>query len=118
MLGSLSCEVSDRGIIKGTGHGSRSCLLLCYLQDECHEIEDLFCKCCYLAEVWSSILDRMQLYIILGNLSTRLDWAIQTVKVKSFTCTLYRLALAASVYHLWIESNTRNFQNKARSTNY
>lgn len=43
--------------------------------------------------------------LLLGLQTAELDWAISLCK--EFSATLLRLALAASIYHLWLERNAR-----------
>lgn len=39
--------------------------------------------------------------------SAELDWVISHARGKEFSASLLRLALAASLYHLWLDRNAR-----------
>lgn len=45
-------------------------------------------------------------------------WAERYCKGRSKGSCIYRMVLAFSVYHLWIERNNRIFQKKTRTTQY
>lgn len=45
--------------------------------------------------------------------STERNWAIEHMGGESFIMSILRLSFAATVYHIWLERNSRIFSNKA-----
>lgn len=83
---------------------------LCASQTE--SISHLFFQCEVSAQVWNSLLQWQQ--IARKNMSwpEEQKWAEIHANGRSLGAELYRMTLAACVYHLWIERNQRVYQAK------
>ncbi|GAV92258.1 zf-RVT domain-containing protein, partial [Cephalotus follicularis] len=74
--------------------------------------DHLFFQCPYSASVWKEILGLCQIVRPILPWQDEVDWMSTYATGNQFHQTLRKLALAASVYHLWIERNNRCFRNQ------
>jgi hypothetical protein len=82
------------------------CCLLCYSDMESHG--HLFFNCTYSHHVWSLVCDKSN--IENKSLTTWVDtasWASSFATSKTLKHIIWKLVLAASVYHIWRERNHR-----------
>lgn len=87
---------------------------LCQRMNE--ELEHLFFQCSYTAEVWSSILAWQGINRGTLNWTGEVHWAIKYMKGRGRTALVYKLAMASSLYYLWLERNSRVFTQKKRQS--
>ncbi|KAI8560273.1 hypothetical protein RHMOL_Rhmol04G0242700 [Rhododendron molle] len=74
----------------------------------------LFFDCQFSSSIWQQILSRNGITRSILPLSHELEWAVHYIKGKGLRNSLYKLSLAASIYHIWGERNLRFFQGKSR----
>lgn len=90
-----------------------SCVL-CNQRDESHA--HLFFSCSFSSVVWSDVLKRNQIQRCPGDWDFEIGWASLHWQGTGFSSTICKLALAATLYHLWRERNSRIFTQKLCST--
>jgi len=89
---------------------------LCQSVDEDHD--HIFFQCAYAAEVWRSILHWQGITRNAMNWTSEINWAVHYMKGRSSKSLVYRMTMANTVYHLWLERNTKIFQQKQQSISY
>ena len=70
----------------------------------------LFFTCNYSKDVWKEVLRRNGLYRSVGNWGEEMSYALIEAKGDSFTAHVRALALAVTVYCIWMERNCRIFR--------
>lgn len=97
----------DRLVLFGTKTTSNCSLCP---NDESHN--HLFFNCPFTSQVWTQLLTRMN---VLWPPRTWNNWIalLATIKGKALKPTLIKLIFTTTVYNIWIERNTRKFQNVA-----
>ncbi|XP_059310635.1 uncharacterized protein LOC132061986 [Lycium ferocissimum] len=78
-------------------------------------IGHLFFQCTYSATVWRELLKWQGIQRLPMEWTRELQWANEHAKGRNNKAEVYRMVMAASVYHLWIERNNRIFQQKTRA---
>ncbi|KAH0724791.1 hypothetical protein KY284_000656 [Solanum tuberosum] len=89
---------------------------LCQLVDEDHD--HMFFQCAYAAEVWMGILQWQGITRSAMNWINEIQWAVKYMKGKSSRTLVYRMAMASTIYHIWLERNASIFQQKQQSTSF
>ncbi|XP_019241241.1 PREDICTED: uncharacterized protein LOC109221237 [Nicotiana attenuata] len=77
-------------------------------------IQHLFFECSYAAELWGNLLAWQGIRRPVYGWAEELAWVEKWLKRKTATTELYKMTLAACVYYVWQERNTRIFQAKVR----
>lgn len=81
------------------------------------DLDHLFFQCAYVGEVWSSVLTWQGVGRGIMNWTDEVQWAVKFMKRESSTTVLvYKLAMVSTVYCLWLERNSRIFQQKQQPT--
>ncbi|XP_070040194.1 uncharacterized protein [Nicotiana tomentosiformis] len=75
-------------------------------------ISHLFFKCQISTQVWNQQLKWQKIARTTMAWPKELNWAENHAKGRSASAEIYRMTLAACVYHIWIERNNRVFQDK------
>lgn len=78
-------------------------------------IQHLFFQCQVSACVWNNIRDWMGLNRSMSTLASAAKWLKKTVKGTSWLAKSKRIALAATVYFIWVARNKRIFEGKVPS---
>ncbi|KAG5540609.1 hypothetical protein RHGRI_020732 [Rhododendron griersonianum] len=63
-------------------------------------------------DIWKQLLARNNVCRDPGCLAQELEWTTQNEEGEGLHNTLYKLSLAATLYHLWRERNFRVYQHK------
>ncbi|KAK6784384.1 hypothetical protein RDI58_017839 [Solanum bulbocastanum] len=71
---------------------------LCQQANE--ELDHIFFRCTYAAEVWNNILNWQGIRRKSMNWTAEIQWVIKFMKGKSSTTLVYRMAMASTVYRL------------------
>ncbi|XP_019264243.1 PREDICTED: uncharacterized protein LOC109241874 [Nicotiana attenuata] len=88
--------------------------MLCKAMPE--TIEHLFFECIISTTIWKKILQWQGLVRQPMAWQIEKEWAKKQGKGKSAEAQIYRMALAATIYAIWIERNMRMFQGKSKPT--
>lgn len=75
----------------------------------------LFFDCSYAKSIWSDLLGRNLVLRWPNSWDYELVWVVKHCKVKGFRSAIYKLSLAAAIYHIWLERNARVFTQKCSS---
>ena len=97
-------------------HGSNNLALLCPLcdlQQDSHE--HLFFECMFSSQVWSSVKTKAGLHLVSDVWSSIVNGILPFANKRSINSVVARLVLAASVYYVWQERNSRLFKQKKKS---
>jgi len=86
---------------------------LCNVQPDSHT--HLFFECSYAHQVWKGIAARVHLDDYSADWDTLLDSFVTVATSRKAEDIIAKLILAASVYFLWQERNTRIFKQQKRS---
>ncbi|XP_070018255.1 uncharacterized protein LOC142172746 [Nicotiana tabacum] len=86
--------------------------VLCRKKNE--TVQHLFFECSYAAELWGNLQNWQVIRRPIYGWSEELAWAEKWLKRQNARTELYKMALAACVYYVWQERNTRIFQDKVR----
>ncbi|XP_019239422.1 PREDICTED: uncharacterized protein LOC109219416, partial [Nicotiana attenuata] len=87
----------------------------CVLCKQANEsIQHLFFECTYAKALWSTVLAWQGIKRPVNGWNEELRWAEMQTKRKTAAAELYKMAIAATVYHVWQERNARTFQAKAK----
>ncbi|GAV91901.1 zf-RVT domain-containing protein [Cephalotus follicularis] len=73
-----------------------------------------FFQCPYSSKVWKEVLRMCNIVRPILPWADELEWMTAQTAGNKFHQTLRKLALAATIYHLWIEMNNRCFNNLFR----
>ncbi|XP_075085145.1 uncharacterized protein LOC142168364 [Nicotiana tabacum] len=85
----------------------------CVLCNQDNEtIHHLFFECTYAKALWSALLPWQIIRRPVAGWDEELQWAEKKTKRNTAATELYKMAVAATVYHVWQERNTRIFQAK------
>jgi len=85
----------------------------CVLCNQANEtIQHLFFECTYAKALWSALLTWQGIRRPVAGWDEELRWAEKKTKRNTAAAELYKMAVAATVYHVWKERNTRIFQAK------
>ncbi|XP_055835672.1 uncharacterized protein LOC129904155 isoform X1 [Solanum dulcamara] len=87
---------------------------LCTMADEIHS--HLFFACSVSAHVWQKLLNWFVKSRVPGEWDFELPWATTYAKYKSSRAEVYRMLLAAAIYHLWRERNRGEFRGSQACT--
>ncbi|XP_075095238.1 uncharacterized protein LOC142173531 [Nicotiana tabacum] len=77
--------------------------------------EHLFFKCEMTSQMWERLLEWQGIKKRAQGWSEEVQWAEIHAKGQSAMANMYRLCMAACVYHIWMERNLRIFQGKSRT---
>ncbi|KAH0776404.1 hypothetical protein KY290_007815 [Solanum tuberosum] len=88
---------------------------LCLMKNE--DLDHLCFQYPYTAEVWRKVLTWQEINRSTMHWTAEVQWAGKYMKGRSSTTLVYKLAMASSVYHLWLERNSRIFIQKMQQTN-
>ncbi|KAF7125002.1 hypothetical protein RHSIM_Rhsim12G0092100 [Rhododendron simsii] len=69
----------------------------------------------YAKSIWSDLLGRNLVLRQPNSWDYELVWVVKHCKVKGFRSAIYKLSLAAAIYHIWLERNSRVFTQKCSS---
>ncbi|KAH0641836.1 hypothetical protein KY289_032810 [Solanum tuberosum] len=83
---------------------------LCLMKNE--DLDHMFFQCPYTAEVWRRVLTWQGINKSTMHWTAEVQWAGKYIKERSSTALVYKLAMASSIYHLWLERNKRIFTQK------
>lgn len=75
--------------------------------------EHLFFTCDYSRLIWTKLLSWQGITRPAKTWQAELDWANRNARGKGPAAAIFRMSLAAAVYHIWIERNHRIFQAKS-----
>ncbi|XP_070006069.1 uncharacterized protein LOC142162817 [Nicotiana tabacum] len=88
----------------------------CVLCNQANEtIQHFFFECTYTKTLWSALLTWQGIRRPVAGWDEELRWAEKKTKRNTAAAKLYKMAVAATVYHVWKERNTRIFQAKVTS---
>ncbi|XP_060182555.1 uncharacterized protein LOC132612271 [Lycium barbarum] len=79
-------------------------------QNGLETIAHLFFQCTYSATVWRELLKWQGIQRLPMEWTQELKWANEHAKGRNNKAEVYRMVMAASVYHIWIERNNMIFQ--------
>lgn len=83
---------------------------LCILcSQKAETVSHLFFDCVYSRQIWESILNKFQILRSGCGWENELNYAISLCKGNSFRALVFKLSLAAGVYFIWLERNSRVF---------
>lgn len=86
---------------------------LCDLQEDSHK--HLFFECCFSSQVWSSVKVKAGLHQVSDSWESIQNGISPFANKRSINSIVARLVLAASVYYVWQERNSRLFKQTKRS---
>ncbi|XP_019231679.1 PREDICTED: uncharacterized protein LOC109212485 [Nicotiana attenuata] len=86
--------------------------VLCTKENE--TVQHLFFECSFAAKLWGNLLQWQGINRIVYGWNEELAWAEDWVKRQNANTELYKMTLAACVYHVWQERNARIFEEKER----
>jgi len=84
--------------------------------DEDHD--HIFFQCAYVADVWRGILQWQGITKSAMNWINEIQCAVKYMKGKSSRTLVYRMAMASTIYHIWLEHNARIFQQKQQAAGF
>lgn len=90
---------------------SDSCILCTEGKSESHN--HLFFDCSFSKSVWVAMLTKNQIGRDPLSWDKEKAWFIQHVKGKGFKTSIMKVSLAAAIYNIWCERNSRIFQLQA-----
>ncbi|XP_058217275.1 uncharacterized protein LOC131328341 [Rhododendron vialii] len=110
----LAClrRLSTKERLRHRGLTIDSVCVLCSQRDE--TLQHLFFACSYFRSIWMVILQRFLVQRDPEEWDSELRWAIDHCRGKSFRSFLLKLVLAAGVYYIWLERNSRVFGGNHR----
>ncbi|GAV90353.1 zf-RVT domain-containing protein, partial [Cephalotus follicularis] len=73
--------------------------------------DHLFFQCPYSMKVWKEVLGLCNIVRPILPWADEMEWMIAQSTGNKFHQSLRKLALAATIYHLWIQRNNRCFNN-------
>ncbi|KAA8532432.1 hypothetical protein F0562_032465 [Nyssa sinensis] len=82
---------------------------------EAETVNHPFFGCKFSKVIWEEIMHKCLLSREPVECQMELPWAIQHLKGKCFLAKIRRLFLAAIIYHIWKESNTRFWKKNCKS---
>ncbi|XP_075096316.1 uncharacterized protein LOC142174423 [Nicotiana tabacum] len=80
-------------------------------------MQHIFFKCEFTGKIWNGLLRWQGIQRSHHNWKEDITWMVKITKGKSARAAIYRMTLAAAVYHRWRERNFVIFQKKRRTTN-
>lgn len=89
-------------------------LILCSYCSSQVQLIYLLIILCY-CNIWHRVLQWQGIRRSALSWSEEVEWAILHAKGRNLQAEVYRMELAAAVYHIWQERNCRIFQQKQRS---
>ncbi|XP_020272687.1 uncharacterized protein LOC109847864 [Asparagus officinalis] len=95
-------KLLNRGVI------NRNCCILCSV-NATESRNHLFFACCFSSEVWNGIMDWLRFNWRSCAWNLLLDWYNIRLRGSVFKNKIKRMALAATVYSIWMERNVRIF---------
>ncbi|GAV91823.1 zf-RVT domain-containing protein, partial [Cephalotus follicularis] len=98
----------DKLVAMGVTHHT-SCLFNC---GEPETLDHLFFHCPFSSRVWLEVLALCNLVRPILPSADEVDWMIIHSPGTMFHHSLRKLAMAATIFHLWIERNNRCFSNR------
>lgn len=82
----------------------------CVFCRNCIESEDnLYFECGFTKRLWKEVMRKC----MWG--ACDMDWGLEKLKGKGLRAVICKLVLGASVYHIWLQRNCRNFREQALS---
>ncbi|GAV87873.1 zf-RVT domain-containing protein [Cephalotus follicularis] len=97
----------DKLLTLGLIH-SACCLFNCGENESEHH---LFFECPYTRQIWSMVLSKCNIRRSVLTWPQEIQWMTDHTRGNKFPKVLRKLALAATVYHVWMERNRRAFKN-------
>ncbi|XP_060181754.1 uncharacterized protein LOC132611336 [Lycium barbarum] len=82
--------------------------------DAVETIDHLFFQCSHSQFIWKILLSWMGLNKPIGSWEDEVAWMAQRTTRRNPLYTALGITFAATVYHTWIERNTRRFQQQKR----
>uniref|UniRef100_M1D352 Orf147a protein n=1 Tax=Solanum tuberosum TaxID=4113 RepID=M1D352_SOLTU len=89
---------------------------LCQVEDE--DIDHLFFACMFTAGIWKKLLAWQGIQRTGGKWHEEVQWATTHMKSNTSKANVYRMVMAGTIYHVWIERNNRIFQFKQRNEEF
>ncbi|KAM3306342.1 hypothetical protein P3S67_013212 [Capsicum chacoense] len=83
--------------------------VLCRKEDE--TVEHLFFKCQCAAAIWNALLIWLKIHRVAMTWSSEINWSVANIRGQSAGAHVFRMMLAACVYYIWHERNSRIFRN-------
>ncbi|XP_019226299.1 PREDICTED: uncharacterized protein LOC109207768 [Nicotiana attenuata] len=87
--------------------------LCCFCKQALETKEHLFAECRYGRDMWSRLMQWIQIQVNLPSWTEWQQWITQKTKGRSQMARILKLIVAEFVYTLWIERNARIFENTA-----
>ncbi|XP_059288237.1 uncharacterized protein LOC132041551 [Lycium ferocissimum] len=91
---------------------AKECVL--YETDAVETLDHLFFKCSHSQFIWKTLLSWMGINRPIGFWEDEAAWMAQRTIRRNPLYTALGMTFAATVYHTWIERNTRRFQQQKR----
>ncbi|XP_022007435.1 uncharacterized protein LOC110906640 [Helianthus annuus] len=88
------------------------CCMLCYQNYDSHP--HLFFECKYSAQVWYTIRNKVNMGDVSPKWQEIVEWLLARARSKSARNYIAKILVAAAVYFIWQERNTRTFMNQLR----
>uniref|UniRef100_A0A5B7BC66 Reverse transcriptase zinc-binding domain-containing protein n=1 Tax=Davidia involucrata TaxID=16924 RepID=A0A5B7BC66_DAVIN len=95
-------------------YGGISAMKCTFCQQPTETINHLFFDCPFTLNIWEHILVDCGLVWTPSRWQHTVNWAVVTMKGKKLCQIVSKLALAATVYNIWLECNRREFSNEHR----
>lgn len=75
-------------------------------------IQHLFFECTYAKALWSTLLTWQGIRRPIAGWDEELRWAERKTKRNTAAAELYKMTVAATIYHVWQEMNTKFFKQR------
>lgn len=92
---------------------SSTVCVVCSSGEESHR--HLFFECPYSKGLWTKLLGQCGVVRTPKGLDEEVAWAVSNSKSTSLSIFIFKLGLAAAIYHLWCERNGRIFKGSSKS---
>ncbi|GAV79911.1 zf-RVT domain-containing protein [Cephalotus follicularis] len=92
---------------------SAGCVFFCR---ELESLEHLYFQCPYTENIWKRVLALCNISKPILSWLEEVQWMIEHMKGDNFLEMVRKLALAATVFHIWLERNRRCFNNRFLSS--
>ncbi|XP_060200088.1 uncharacterized protein LOC132628307 [Lycium barbarum] len=92
---------------------AKKCVL--YETNAVENLDHLFFKCSHSQFIWKTLLSWIRINRPIGSWEDKVAWMAQRIIGRNPLYTALGITLAATLYHIWIERNTRRFQQQKRS---
>ncbi|XP_060202235.1 uncharacterized protein LOC132630693 [Lycium barbarum] len=86
---------------------------LCEKEQE--NIDHLFFQCDISCYIWAQVLRWQGINILPLKWAEELQWCMSRCNGKNSSATIFKISLAAAVYHIWLQRNQVAFQGRRKS---